>query len=171
MDAIEQHIHQRVLDTWQNFPWKLDYVFYFLFSQNKEISDVRFQLIGDAYTVTHFRDNSFDLIHVSKDNKTIERDKISIHKDELLNYLNINKPIDDYLVFPYVSILLSDQFSMRGQRNYRPGEDLIIFRLLQQSPNINFSKAINFLEKYVLTNDLKDNLLVNSGFIEKKVKI
>jgi hypothetical protein len=162
MDAIEQHIHQRVLDTWQNFPWKLDYIFYLLFTANdNEVSDIYLNSNESVYLL-------YCVMSQGQTKQNFDSEKFPMDKDELYGYLNIANTSFRDLDFEYTTKIFSNDYRLKGYKFGTIKGDMIAIRVLDKIVNTNFNDK---LEKYILSYDLNQNLTVNSVSAEKRIKV
>jgi hypothetical protein len=161
MDVNQEHIHCNILNNWKNFPWKLDYVFYILLSQNKEISDIQLQETDKIYIVSYVRD-------INRKQPDYDSDKFILYKDELLNYLGIAQVTSDIHNFSFTTKIFAKEYHFRVHKMPILNGSLITFRLLERFEDATFN---NKLDVYHLSNDLSQELPINNGFIEKRIKV
>lgn len=161
MTSIKKCIHQIILDNWENFPWKLDYIFHLLYSNNGEISDIMFQCEADVFILKCFRVDG-ELIQNSNCNELI------ITKDELFNFLNINSA---YFDFAYSTQIFTNKYFFRGHKIVTSKGDMLTFRFLNTGNEINFNAFNTILDNYYLSYELNEKLPINNEIIAKKIKV
>ncbi len=103
MDTTQSYIHKRLQNDWENFPFKLDYIFYLLYSADTNISDTVLTRMGDKYVIGNIKS-------LGQAYQKPGYSQFSIYKDELLNYLNISH---ETLDFAYTTQIFSENYSFR----------------------------------------------------------
>jgi len=185
MNAKEKHIHQNLKNDWDNFPFKLDYLFYLLYCNNQNISDTHIVRTGNEYVVDRFR--SMDEMH-----NNFEHKELTISHTELMEHLKITKSKNDR-DFSYKTSIFSENHSFRCHKTSTLSSELIVFRFLDSSsynlnqlsntntnftpitPNIIFGEFnqefTQLLDKYNLYDNLKESLDSKDQITEKRLKI
>lgn len=150
MNIHKQKIHEIIVDNWETFPFKLDYIIHLLISKDYQIYRITFSLKDDIYSVCYIN-------NINEENKKFNSGYFYIQKNELLNYLNINLfAYDDFLDFSYTSKIFKTDYQFRVQKSILLESSLISLRLL--TPSGNFNEFNNTLENYLLFHHLNNDI-------------
>lgn len=147
--------HNKILENWDIFPYKLDYILHLVFINNSNVNDIMLK-----------ENNKYFLYPVSQSNKNkFDSENFPITKQELISYFKITT-LDKQTDFRYQTEIFSDTYSFRTSVT-KDGE-MIVLRLL--SLNHRFNEFNEKMYSYSLYQKLNDVLEHKQGK-EIKVKI
>jgi hypothetical protein len=143
MNPTERQIHYHLKKDWENFPFKLDYLFYLLHLNHRNISDIHLLRVGNSYSLYRFRSNG------DMHNK-FEYADLTIDQNELHQHLRISKSLKEPIDFSYATSIFTEKYDFRCNTTPTGSGDLIIFRFLDSSA-ANLS-LIHLMKVSTLTN-------------------
>jgi hypothetical protein len=161
MNTIKEYEHQIILNDWENFPYKLDYLIHLVCSHNEKVYDIFLKNFDGIYKVA-------PTTKMPKEDWKFDYNKILISKDELFDYLGIKNPASKaFSEFTYTTQIFDNPYKFNGQLYFNRSGNGLAFRVLEKPSNIHFNEKVN---NYFLAHNLSQNLY-NNPSEQKKLKI
>jgi hypothetical protein len=175
MNLAQEYMYNKIVEDWENFPYKLDYIIHLLCSNNSNYlaTNIQFQLIDDAYVAAFVGDKykSYYRINHYCEINGIQYDKLTIKKVELLDYFNINEP-EFPMLLTYGTEIFTNPISIQMQRINDINSNRKFFALeLLYDEKFNANELNNKLDNYTFFYHLNEIVPNKNKNIKNKIKL
>lgn len=133
-------------DNWQHFSWKIDYLLYIFFTNNKP-SDIIIEINESDNFITSITIEGLE-------SYTIQMNNLKIDKDELFTSLNYNSS-KNFQAFTYKTVIFNNNLLFRVQSTKMTTGELLELRFLNTGTKIDliFNEKIEKFQQYYLLNE------------------
>lgn len=149
-----ENVNYKKLDiienNWQKFPWKIDYLFYILFTSNQP-SDIIFGINNDNDCINSIQSKALQISNIKLNHLTISKEDVCL----ALNIKNIN----GCQSMTYKTVIFNNNILFRVQITEFTTGQLLVFRFLDTSIDIDclFNTKIEKFIHYCLLNQKLSN--------------
>lgn len=148
MIPFNEDFHQIIRDNWGNFPAKVDYLLFLIFTSNENFSDIILKCDNNnTYYI-------YTIKTLGNHNELSDYNTFPISEDELIPTTIVQSNKKDFLTFSYHTQYFCEKYNFRGQKSFILNRSIIALRFLKTSTSVDFNafndQFIHLLGKYQL---------------------